>query len=246
MKADAARAAYLDEAASWDRDRVAEMRRAARRAWWIAGVAVGVATTAVIAVMLLTPLKSVQPFVIRVDNSTGIVDVVPEYSARGEMPEAVTRYLLGQYVTLRERYFYAMAETDYAEVGALQSAQLNQAWLTAWDRNSPNSPLTLYRDGTTVRAQVKAISFLARANGLNDLAQVRFLTATRRGGSGEEQIAHFIATIQYSYATPSKDEKQRSMNPLGFRVLDYRKEPEVIETPASTGTTVAVSDGAGR
>jgi type IV secretion system protein VirB8 len=30
--------------------------------------------------MLMMPLKQVEPFVIRVDNSTGIVDVVPVYT----------------------------------------------------------------------------------------------------------------------------------------------------------------------
>ena len=46
------------------------------------------------AVMLLTPLKTVSPFVIRVDNTTGVVDVVPVFAGASLMPETVTRYML--------------------------------------------------------------------------------------------------------------------------------------------------------
>lgn len=239
MKNDPAIEAYLNEAVGWERDRCGKAERSATRAWWVAGVAALLAGIALLAVARLTPLKSVQPFVIRVDNTSGVVDVVPTYTGTVPMAEVVTRSLLNQYVTTRERYFYAMAEADYDTIGAYQSPPLNQQWGAAWDRGNPQSPLIRYRDGTTVRAQTQAISFIQRANGENDLAQVRFLTAVRPGGSGAESIAHWIATIQYTYVAPSSDEKQRALNPLGFRILDYRKEPEVLEAT----TTVVNASG---
>jgi type IV secretion system protein VirB8 len=233
MNRDPAIEAYLAEAVGWERDRCGRAERSAQRAWWVAGSAALLAGLAILAVLFLTPLKSVQPYVIRVDNTSGVVDVVPTYTGRGEMPELVTRSLLNQYVTTRERYFYAMAEVDYDTVGAFQSGPLNQQWMAAWDRGNPASPLIRFRDGTTVRAQTQSISFIKRASGENDLAQVRFLTALRQGGTGAEQVAHWIATIQYTYVKPSSDEKQRTLNPLGFRILDYRKEPEVLEAPST-------------
>ena len=232
---------YFEEAAGWDRDRRIEEARSARRAWWVAGGACVVAVLAVASVLALTPLKSTQPYVIRVDNSTGIVDVVPALDRGVEPSELVTRYLLNGYVTARERYVYAMAESDYGLVGASQSPALNQLWQAAWDRANPASPLNTYRDGTTVRVQVKAITFLIRPVGAPDTAQVRFLTATRVGGGGSERVAHWIATLQYTYRAPSKDPAQRSLNPLGFRVTEYRREPEVLLLPE--GTKVA-SQGA--
>ena len=58
-----------------------------------------------VALVLLMPLKRVEPFVVRVDNSTGIVDVVPVYSRRrARMDEAVTRYFLTHYVSVCERF----------------------------------------------------------------------------------------------------------------------------------------------
>src|SRR6185437_11952248 len=77
MGTDPAVEAYLAEAASWDRDRAAAAQRGERRAWVISAAGWVMAGMAVAAVLALTPLKRVVPFVIRVDNSTGIVDVVP-------------------------------------------------------------------------------------------------------------------------------------------------------------------------
>src|SRR5665213_439057 len=72
-------AGYFHEAASWDGDRVTEYRMSAHRAWRVAAAA-GICTVAcATALVLLLPLKHVEPFVIRVDNSTGVVDVVPIY-----------------------------------------------------------------------------------------------------------------------------------------------------------------------
>lgn len=234
MARDEALAAYLEEARGWDLDRGRAAERAARRAWWIAGIATGAAVLAVAAVLALTPLKTVEPFVIRVDNTTGVVDVVPRYDGTLPATEAVTRHLLTQYVTLRERYVGALAESDYREVGAYHSAGMNQAWAAAWDRTNPESPLNRYRDGRTVRVQVTAVTFIARANGIRDLAQVRFLRAERMG-SAAEQVSHYIATVQYGYGAPSSDVRLRALNPLGFKVLEYRREAEVVEATRGGG-----------
>jgi type IV secretion system protein VirB8 len=114
--------AYFDEAASWDRDRVAMQRRSARLAWWVAGAG-WIATLALVAVLvMLMPLKRVEPFVIRVDNASGMVDVVPVYVGQEAMPEMVSRYFLTHYVTVCERFNFPTAESDYQECGAPHSA----------------------------------------------------------------------------------------------------------------------------
>jgi type IV secretion system protein VirB8 len=74
--------AYLSEAASWDGDRALQARRASRVAWRTAAAATICALAVSVALALLMPLKRVDPFVIRVDSSTGIVDVVPVYSGQ--------------------------------------------------------------------------------------------------------------------------------------------------------------------
>jgi len=227
MARDLAAEQYFAAARSWEDDRLATAERRARHASWAALFSGFVCAAAVIALACVAPLKSVEPYVIRVDSSSGVVDVVPALRGTAAPGELVTRHLLQMYVVCRERYVAALAEADYAAVGAMQTAALNQAWLAAWDPNRPESPLNRYRDGTTVRVQVQSVSFLRRTDGSQDLAQIRFLTGTRLAGAGNERLSHWIATVAYAYGTPSRDDRQRLLNPLGLRISEYQREPEL-------------------
>jgi type IV secretion system protein VirB8 len=226
---------YFAEARSWDADRAAQFRRNARVAWWAAGAGWVSTVTCAAALAVLMPLKRVDPFVIRVDNSTGVVDVAPVYAGYATFDEAVTRYFLSHYVDTCERFNFSTAESDYEECGAFHSPQRNQAWYALWAATNPASPLNVHKDGSSVRIQVTSVSFFTRASGLADLAQVRYLKAERQGPGAEESVSHWLANIQYAYAEPAKDPKTRRWNPLGFKVLDLRTEPEVIaEQPVAT------------
>jgi type IV secretion system protein VirB8 len=238
---------YFAEAASWDADRSAQQHRALRLVGIVAGAGWLCAVVVAGALMLLMPLKRVEPFVIRVDNSTGLVDVVPVFAGASSMPEAVTRYFLDHYVTVCERFNFATAESDYQECGAFHTAAVNQAWYQKWAKSNPASPLNLYRDGSSVRAQVSSVSFFTRASGVKDLAQVRYIKATRPSNGSEDQITHWIATVQYVYGEPSKDPKVRLLNPLAFKVVDFRTEPEVLpDTPTEPSQATAARSVAGR
>ncbi len=195
------------------------------------------------ALIVLMPLKRVDPFVVRVDNATGVVDVVPVYAGSAAMPEVITRYLLSHYVTVCERFNYATAESDYEECGAFHTALRNQAWYALWNPNNPESRLNTNKDGTVVRAEVTSISFFKRANGVGDLAQVRYVKAKRSAGAPADAVTHWIATIQYAYTEPSKDTHMRSWNPLGFKIVDFRPEAEVLNEESASAALAAAVKG---
>jgi type IV secretion system protein VirB8 len=226
-------AEYFQEAQTWDADRNAQLRRSNRVAWCIAAAGWSCAIAASLALAFLMPLKRVEPFVIRVDNSTGIVDVVPTYTGTAHPDETVTRYFLTHYVTVCERFSFPTAESDYEECGAFHSAQRNQAWYAAWTTTNPASPLNVHKDGSSIRIQVQSATFFTRASGMSDLAQVRYVKALSAGVGAEEKFSHWIATIQFAYADPAADPKTRRWNPLGFKIIEFKTEPEVISEPAN-------------
>ncbi len=107
--------------------------------------------------------------------------------------------------------------------------------------------MNLYKDGTTIRAQVTSVSFFTRADGVTDLAQVRYFKGKRQAGSAEEARSYWIASIRYSFASPSTDPEVRHWNPLGFKVVEFTPEPEV-ETPPPTpavGSPATATAGSG-
>ncbi len=236
MKPEPALEAYFAEAVSWDADRAVRAQRSERRAWWIAGAGWAGLVLLALALMVLMPLKRVDPFVIRVNQTTGLVDVVPVYTGTAQMPEAVTRYFLDHYVTVCERFDFATAESDYEECGAFHTPQRNQEWYAAWVKTNPDSPLNRYKDGTTVSAQVNSISFFTRASGLADIAQVRYAKLVRPSGGTAQQRSDWIATVQYAFSAPASDPSVRRWNPLGFKIVSFRSEPEtLVPTTVSVG-----------
>lgn len=226
MNATSELAGYWQESASWEADRTLQWQESARIWRWVAAAGWACALCVAVAVVVMMPLKRVEPYVIRVDSSTGIVDVVPQYDGRAQPSEVVTRYLLTHYVSVCQRFNFATAENDYAECGAFHSAQRNQVWYAQWKRTNPDSPLNLYKDGSVVQASVTSVTFLKESDHEPSVAQVRYLRRVQPAGDAAEQVSHWIASIRYQYLQPAKDPRQRTLNPLGFRIVDFRVEQE--------------------
>lgn len=237
MTRDPQLAAYFEEASHWDADRVRMMEHRARTAWIVAAISAACTLASVLGMMLLTPLKEVVPFLVRVDSRTGIVDVVPPYDGKASLDESITRYLITHYVITCERFNWSTAESDYEECAAFHGSQRNQRWASAWATANPDSPLNLYKDGTTIRAEVQGVTFFTRGNGIRDLAQVRYVKGIRRGNGADEQRSYWTATIQYAYVAPAKDPRKRQWNPLGLRVIEFRAEAEAVSAAPTAAST---------
>lgn len=219
---------YLQEAASWDADREMQIRRSARIAWRVAAAACVCVLGLVATLVVLVPLKRVEPYLIRVNSRTGAVDVVPPYRGTENFHRTIARYFLTRYVSVCERFDYTLAQSDYEQCGAFNSGPLNQALYVHWARGNPRSPLNTHRDGSTVVVRVQAVSFLGRAVGISHVVQVRFERITRQANGVAQRIGHWIATVHYRFAGTPRSAKARQWNPLGFRVTALELEREVF------------------
>ncbi|MBJ7317163.1 MAG: virB8 family protein [Brevundimonas sp.] len=215
---------YFAEARRWDQDRLADALRSRRLAWTAAGAAGGLALAATLAVALLAPLKTSEPFVIRVDEATGAVDVVRGLSTETgpvRYDEAVSKYFLGQYVRSRESYLDPAAEDAFRLVALMSAPAEQRRWAELYRGSNPESPQNLYgRDGEAV-VSIRAIGFI------NDrVANVRFRRTVRHAQQTIQ--SDWIATIAFTYTRAPMSEADRLRNPLGFQVVSYRADPEVI------------------
>lgn len=215
---------YFSEARRWDQDRLASALRSRRLAWAVAGAAGLLATTAAGAVAVLAPLKTVEPFVVRVDRATGMVDVMRGLSdedAPVRYEEAVSKYFLAQYVRNREGYLDPAAADAFRFVALLSAPAEQRRWADLYRGSNPDSPQNLYgQDGEAVVA-VRAISFIG-----DDVANVRFRRTVRRAQQTVE--TDWIATVAFTYTRAPMREADRLSNPLGFQVVSYRADPEVV------------------
>jgi type IV secretion system protein VirB8 len=213
--------AYFAEARSWDQDRLADARRSRRLAWAVAGLAGALACAAVCAVVVLTPLKTIEPYVVRVDRTTGAVEVLRGLSGPGPVAyeEAVTKSFLATYVRAREGWLPQAAEANFRQVSIMSTAEEQQRWALAFRPSNPLSPQVAFGPAADVQVTVRAVSFVA-----DGVANVRFHRTVRRGGQTEE--SDWIATVAFAYTKAPMGESDRLRNPLGFQVSSYRADPE--------------------
>lgn len=215
---------YFAEAKRWDQDRLASAVRSKRLAWTVAAVAGGLAIAAVLAVAGLTPLKTVEPFVIRVDQATGAVDLargLSEETGPVRYEEAVSKYFLAQYVRAREGYLDTAAEENFRLVSILSGPTEQRRWADLFRGTNPDSPQNLYGRGAEASVSIRAVGFINP-----EVANVRYRRTVRRAQQVEE--SDWIATIAFAYTRAPMTEADRLRNPLGFQVLSYRSDPEVI------------------
>jgi len=216
--------AYFAEAASWDYDRLLAANRSKRLAWIVAGVAGGLAATGVVAVAMLTPLKTVAPYVITVDKATGASEITSPMS--GTVPvaysEAVTKYFLADYVRNREGWIPQARKEFFEGVLAMSSRDEQARWTAFYSKDNPKSPQSVFTDLDTVFIAIKSVTFVSKS-----VAQVRFTKTLQHGTSQTDTPA--IATITFDTTDTPTTEQQRFKNPLGLEVETYRADLEVTQ-----------------
>lgn len=215
---------YLKEAKSWETDRLLAAERSKRIAWWVAGAAGAIALMSVTAVVGLTPLKRTELKIVRVDNATGVVDVVTEMpDAKTNYNEAVNKYFAQLYIRYREGYSRELAEEYYSNVGIMSAGVEQRRYFEFFNPKNPQSPLNVYGTAARVKVRVKSVSFIKE-----NVALVRYVKEIERGASERPQTTHWAATLVFKYSGSPMSEKDRAVNPLGFQVTEYRNDPDAL------------------
>jgi type IV secretion system protein VirB8 len=229
--------AYYKDAATWNRDRLEAMHKSQRIAWW---VAIGAGTIAVLeagALILLTPLKTVEPYTLLVDRTTGYVQALKPLEADTIAPDAaLTQSFLVQYVIARESFDRDVVQVNYNKVYAWSAEQARSGYMSSVQVSNPQSPLVVYPPTTVIETRVKSVSPLGR-----NVALVRFDTIRRDAGGQVRPPNSWVSVIRYRFSGEPMKLEDRFMNPLGFQVLRYRRDPESAPPPQ----TVVVAPTAG-
>lgn len=195
-----------------------------KRAWLIAFVSVSVATLSIFTVLLLTPLKTVEPYVIRVDNTTGMVDILTVLDEKQiSSIEALDKHFIAQYVKAREGYYYDILNQDYIFVQLLSTPEIAESYrkIYAGD-NARDAELG---NATQVEVQIFSI-VLGESNG-EKTATARINLKTTNKNSKSESMATKVIILTYKYQVAQVDEENRLLNPLGFKVSNYRIDEEI-------------------
>jgi len=215
--------AYFGLAETWDQELYGKLKRDRKIALIVAGIASVLAALSIIAVMMLTPLKSDTPYLVMVDKTTGYSEAVRPLVYNQTSPltedESILLAEINNYVIARHtfdqldfnrRFITMQMTTSGAEIGRYKAEAARD------NRN--------LSENTRRFVNIKSIvPDMAKKS-----AQVRFST-TIDSPSGKGVTEDWIATLTYNFVELDMPMKYRHLNPLGFLVKSYRVDPETLQ-----------------
>ena len=223
-------AEYYKAAETWADDRAEDTARSLRSARRVAAAACAVAVLEAIALIMLMPLKRIEPYAVLVDRQTGYVQALNLSQTDTITPdEALTRSMLAQYVIAREGFEINALRDNYRKVALWSVGDARSQYLNAVQSSNPSSPLATLPRQAVVRAEIRSISSIGPETVL-----VRFaLTRTDPGGQPVQQ-GIWAAELRYRFSAAGMSAASRLENPLGFQVLRYSKSAEIPPDPAGS------------
>lgn len=211
---------------TYEENRIYRTELSERRAWNCAkglGIVSILLAGALIAVL---PLKEKVPYVIKVDNNTGLTDIVEIADAKSiPTGELMDKYWLANFIRSREGYDWQTVNSEFRKVRELSVPKVFEAYAEQFKGNQnldkQMGPAYSYK------TEISSVQ-LEPSNDETGVARVRFIKKKLNNQNNEvERESYWTATISYQYFPQLKMSEDRRMdNPFGFKVLTYRKDQE--------------------
>ncbi|AIL65068.1 Type IV secretion system protein virB8 [Rickettsiales bacterium Ac37b] len=166
--------------------------------------------------------KSLEPFVVEIEDKSGITNVVNPFSRKDlTVDNALNTYFLITYMRARETYASSNYEYNYRTIVRLYSTPGVYNSFTRSFQNNPKNPITTYGTNNSTSLKVRSIQFLNPGK----TAQVRFTVVENEGSKNS---FYKIATIDFEFSQMEMSIEDRFINPLGFQVTNYVVSDELI------------------
>ncbi len=230
MSLNAAKSTHKDDPAvsQWYHDRYTTAVISRNRYFVLGLVGIILASLEALAIFFLTPLKSVEPYVIQVDNKSGITTVLKplkdEHSPNLTQDEAITKSFIVKYIIARETYDPQDLNRNYDLVRLMSSGEEAGKFNESVANGNPQSPVERYKTNTARTVKISSVSFLDQKK---KTAQVRFMTTEVTRNETKED--YWVAILTFRYINAPMDETDRLNNPLGFQVISYRVDQEIVK-----------------
>lgn len=238
---------YYAHAGSWANERTQSIYASRKVAWIVALIAATIAVLEALALVFVTPLKTVVPHTLLVDRQTGFVQALDPTQPQKIAPQkALTQAFLVQYVEGREGFDISTVQGQFKKVALWSSGEAKTRYVNMMQASNPESPLATLPRNSVIDVKVRSVSQLPGGS-----AMVRFASVRRDPGGSEQPQQNWVSIIKYRYSSAPMAVEDRYVNPLGFEVIDYRKNAETLpmETtalgpqPANSATSLVNADG---
>lgn len=215
-------------------------RRSERRAWIVAWCAILMSLMLAAGYFLFLPLKEKVPYLVMADPYTGTATVarlVGNFHDRDvTAEEAVNKSNVAQFVLARESYDSGLiGQRNWRTTLSMAGPAVSPAYIALHSESNPDRPFRLYGGSRSVRVRILSIVLIGDGAGRRPTgATVRFQRSVYDKARGRSELLDSrIATLEFSYNPALKlGEEDRLLNPLGFRVANYRVDNDFAAAPA--------------
>jgi len=223
---------YYHDGARWERD-IYRRVELSRNAWRVIAMVIGLALVAALAALfMLIPLRSTEVVTLLVDRTTGFVEIARPLESGGPISEreAVTQANIVRYIRARETYDPPALRDNFELASLLSGGPASRDLQEQFSSSNPNNPMKIWGPASRVKVLVKSVNFLTHGWMDNPkapaTAAVRFMTT--RTNDREAIVEHWAANVRFRYTAEPMKNEWRFDNPLGFQVIEYRKDQETL------------------
>ncbi|MFZ4540550.1 MAG: virB8 family protein [Rickettsiales bacterium] len=183
----------------------------------------------------IAPLKSVDPYLIQIDEKTGMTQrVIPVTRKEYAADEAIDRYFTSTYIRMRESYNFNIMRYNYNVVRLLSSADIYRRFRYMSDVKNEES--IAKKLGTYGQRDIKIRSIVYITNPADrrkpdaptssKILQAR-ITATEFLPNKADVVSYWVVTVTFEYANLNLNQEEQMINPLGYTVTSYQIQPEI-------------------
>jgi len=209
-------------------------RKSERRAWLVAWSAIVMSLILAGGYFLFLPLKEKVPYLVMADPYTGTASVARlsgNFQDRDiTTEEAINKSNVAQFVLARESYDSGLiGQRNWRTTLSMAGPAVAPAYTALHSESNPDRPFRLYGGGRAVRVRILSIVLIGGTGGQRPTgATVRFQRSVYDKGRGSSQaLDSKIATMEFTYNPDLRlGEEDRLLNPLGFRVTNYRVDDD--------------------
>lgn len=214
-------------------------RKSERRAWLVAWSAIMMSLILAGGYFIFLPLKEKVPYLVMADPYTGTASVARlsgNFQDRDvTTEEAINKSNVAQFVLARESYDSGLiGQRNWRTTLSMAGPTVAPAYIALHSESNPERPFRLYGGSRAVRVRILSIVLIGGAGGKRPTgATVRFQRSVYDKGRGASQaLDSKIATMEFTYSPDLRlNEEDRLLNPLGFRVTNYRVDDDFASAP---------------
>jgi len=218
-------------------------KRSEKRAWLVAWSAVVMSLILAGGYLLFLPLKEKVPYLVMADPYTGTASVarlVGDFENRDvTTSEAINKSNVANFILARESYDSGLiGQRNWRTTLSMAGPAVSPAYVSLHSEGNPERPFRVYGPAKALHIRILSIVLIGGGEGRRPSgATVRFQRNIYDKGRGRsDPLDNKIATMEFTYNQDLRlNDEDRLLNPLGFRVTNYRVDNDFAPSVASPG-----------